>query len=121
MEAVETLLHVPPWLFSPSPDGKASHLTCSLETISDLPLLCTKAAFPAHGEGGHRDGAGQVLGWHGYSLGALSCLAFALVVQDTLDQMVVLIQHLGERQAGCMQGHTAGGLHLGCQDPSGVC
>jgi hypothetical protein len=30
-------------------------------------------------------------------LGALSCLALALVVQDALDKVVVLIQHLQER------------------------
>ena len=41
--------------------------------------------------------AGWVLGWQGYSLGTLRCLALALVVQDALDQVVVLIQHLGER------------------------
>lgn len=38
---------------------------------------------------------GWVPGWPGYSLGALGCLALALVVQDALDQVVVLIQHLG--------------------------
>lgn len=30
----------------------------------------------------------------GHSLGTLSCLALALVLQDALDQMMVLIQHL---------------------------
>lgn len=46
---------------------------------------------------GTETGVGWVLGWHGYSLGALGCLALALVVQDALDQVVVLIQHLEER------------------------
>lgn len=42
-------------------------------------------------------GEGWVLGWHGYLLGALGRLALALVVQDALDQMVILIQHLEGR------------------------
>lgn len=45
-------------------------------------------AFPAH--------AGDQ-GEPGHLLGALSRLALALVVQDALDQVVVLIQHLEER------------------------
>jgi hypothetical protein len=51
-------------------------------------------------------------------LGALSCLALALVVQDALDKVVVLIQHLldgllrdfpfASRPRGC-EGHGHGG------------
>lgn len=40
-----------------------------------------------------------MLGGEGRSLGALGRLALALVVQDALDQVVVLVQHLREKRA----------------------
>lgn len=90
---------------------------------SNLTSLCSaaKEAFPQHREGSVKSpGEGGVLGWHGYLLGALSRLALALVVQDALDQMVILIQHLeGGKQDTC-QSHSSW-FTSGHQDPWGEC
>lgn len=50
-----------------------------------------------------RAGAGGA----GHSLRALGRLALALVVQDTLDQVVVLVQHLKEKQTGAPHGDAS--------------
>lgn len=52
-----------------------------------------------------RPGEGWVLGGHDYLLGALGCLALALVIQDALDQVMVLIQHLEESKQGTRLSH----------------
>lgn len=121
MEAVET-----PSLFTPSPNSEGSHRTCTLRITYDLTLLrpyprklsqsTEKAVSQRPREGWV---SGWVSGWHGYLLSALGRLALALVVQDALDQMVVLIQHLKGREAHAS--HTAAGSHPGRQDPWGVC
>lgn len=121
MEAVET-----PSLFTPSPNSEGSHCTCTLRITYDLTLLrpyprklsqsTEKAVSQRPREGWV---SGWVSGWHGYLLSALGRLALALVVQDALDQMVVLIQHLKGREAHAS--HTAAGSHPGRQDPWGVC
>lgn len=61
--------------------------------------MAAQLAPRPNGSGHPAQGRSGVRAAGGHSLGALGRLALALVVQDTLDQVVVLIQHLKEKQA----------------------